>query len=1049
MNVGSNWKHVIRANYLQLTLVFAAFFLVVLAGCASIGNIMRRHLTEGLNDAMLAAEISVDALLSNGAVTLSNAAYTVRDMLERNASQGQVIAYLKEMTEKIRSERFGPSRYISLNGFIEGKLIDSLNLIHPGPDYIPQQRPWYDAAVRSEGDTIIHTEPYVDVRTGEVILSIVQNVRASSGESMGILMLDVDISWLKKYIDALHLVRGAYGMILTQNMVVVGHKHGEFVGRQLQDLDEDYAELPQLLLMRKAVRSARITDADGTASLASFLRMGNGWYLGVIIPLHDYYGYMYNTITLLVLMGVSLAACLGYLLLRLSAAKMRSDEENKSKSAFLARMSHEIRTPMNAVMGLSELGLRTDSLPLTGEYFAGIKQAGQNLLSIINDILDFSKIESGNLGITPAPYILASLLNDVVNIIRVRLSEKPLLFAANIQSSLPNNLIGDETRVRQVLLNILSNAAKYTFEGFIMFSATGERTGEDTIVLKLEVADSGIGIKPEDIKGLFGEFVRFDAKRNKGVEGTGLGLAITKKLCLAMGGDITVTSVYGEGSVFTAAIPQKFDGDSPVAVVDDVKEKSVLFCDERPLYVDSIHKTLEDLGVAVTTAADGEEFMDKLAEGAYRFALVSPTLAARARDFLNGAKTANAKADTTLILLAGLNEMPAFRDLPVIIMPAYAVSLANALNNETLIISPSKPGARFSAPSARVLLVDDILTNLVVAKGLLAPYMMTVDTCESGEESIALVRENEYDLVLMDHMMPGMDGIEATKAIRALGGGLEKLPIVALTANAVSGMHEMFLKRGMDDFISKPIDPAKLDAILRKWIPKEKQRTAVHREPAAPKESVLFELEGVDMKRGMAMASGSEENYRGVLKIYCRDVADRMEFLSVTCAEKDLKNFVVQVHALKSASTNIGATALAETAALLESAGKRGDLAFIWERVGVFRDGLTALVQNIETALSPAAPEISLSEPESAPLEEVVPLLTSLQESLAAEDVRRADDLIAELGELRLDTATAAVVSRVSDLLLLAEFEEAAQTIKSRTLSGGRAPQGFNQHFPK
>ncbi|MDR2528765.1 MAG: response regulator [Synergistaceae bacterium] len=1033
---GSNWKYLVKANYLQLTLVFAAFLVVVAAGCVSIGNIMRRHLTEGLNDAMLAAELSVDALLSNGAVTLSNATYIVRDMLEKGVDRGQVSAYLKNMTEKIRSDRFGPSRYIALNGFIGGELLDSLGLVTLGSDYVPQRRPWYDAAVRGEGDAIMYTEPYVDVRTGEVILSMVQNIRGYSGEPMGILMLDVDISWLRQYIDALHLVKGAYGMILTQNMVVVGHKQKELVGRQLQELDDDYAGLPQLLLTRKDVWSARVTDADGAASLASFLRMGNGWYLGVVIPLHDYYGYMYNTIALLALMGVFLAACLGYVLLRLSAAKMRSDEENKSKSAFLARMSHEIRTPMNAVMGLSELGLRTDSLPLTAEYFAGIKQAGQNLLSIINDILDFSKIESGNLGITPAPYILASLLNDVVNIIRVRLSEKPLLFAANIESSLPNNLIGDETRVRQVLLNMLSNAVKYTSEGFILFSAVGERSGEDSISLKFEVADSGIGIKPEDLKGLFGEFVRFDAKRNKGVEGTGLGLAITKKLCLAMGGDVSVTSVYGEGSVFTAVIPQKFDGNLPVAAVDDVREKSVLFYDDRPLYVESIHKTLKDLGVAVTTAANGEEFMEKLAGGVYRFALVPPALAARARDFLNAERRESAdraKRETSLILLAGLNEMPAFRDLPVIIMPAYAVSLANALNNETLIFAPSRPGARFSAPSARVLLVDDILTNLVVAKGLLVPYMMTVDTCESGEESIEMVRENEYDLVLMDHMMPGMDGIEATKAIRALGGALEKLPIVALTANAVSGMHEMFLKRGMDDFISKPIDPAKLDAILRKWVPKEKQRAAVQRKTVGVSEA-RFELEGVDTRRGMAMAGGSEENYRGVLEIYCRDVAERMDFLSVTRAEKDLKNFVIQVHSLKSASTNIGATALAETAALLESAGKRGDLAFIWERVDAFRNGLAALVENIGATLHKATPRPSAegaSEPASD--SEIASILISLRKALAAEDVRRADDLLADLGKRRLDAATAEIASRVSDLLLLAEFEEAAQVIKAKS----------------
>jgi signal transduction histidine kinase/CheY-like chemotaxis protein len=404
---------------------------------------------------------------------------------------------------------------------------------------------------------------------------------------------------------------------------------------------------------------------------------------------------------------------------------LQSENANKSKSRFLSTMSHEIRTPMNAVIGISELVLRENITPRVRDYITQIKQAGSGLLAIINDILDFSKIESGKMEIQPVKYMLSSLLNDVVTIIGIRLYEKSLEFKVDIDNSLPHLLLGDEIRIRQILLNLLSNAAKYTKEGFVKFKVSGEITGKETVNIKFSVSDSGIGIKEEDLKNVFGNFVRFDANKNRNIEGTGLGLAITYSLVKIMGGDVSATSVYGKGSTFTVVLPQKILDARPIA-----KNISTY---ENP---------------AVNTSAD---------------------------------------------------------------QPDFAVS--------------------FAAPDARILIVDDISINLFVAEGLLAPYRMQIDSCTSGEEAIALTEKNHYDLILMDHLMPGMNGIEAVAGIRAMEekrrekgqASQNRVPIAALTADAIVGMKEMFLENGFDDYISKPIEISTMNVLIKKWIPKEKQ----------------------------------------------------------------------------------------------------------------------------------------------------------------------------------------------------------------------------------
>ncbi|MBQ0042978.1 MAG: response regulator [Lachnospiraceae bacterium] len=392
-----------------------------------------------------------------------------------------------------------------------------------------------------------------------------------------------------------------------------------------------------------------------------------------------------------------------------------AQEASAAKSNFLANMSHEIRTPMNAIVGMSDILLRDEKLsPDVVSQLQNIKDAGDSLLGIINDILDFSKIEAGKYELIEDTYEIPSLIHEVSTVINVKLQEKNVQLKVTVDQNVPIKVIGDELRVRQILMNILGNALKFTQKGFIELSVRSERINEFEQKLMFDIRDTGIGIKKENLAAIFGEFTQVDTRKNRNAQGTGLGLAISKELAMMMNGDITVDSVYGEGSVFHVVIVQEYAGDKKVGLAG----------------------------------------ADALAKLEYQ----------------------------------------------------------HARNKDEFVIKPR--------PDKKVLIVDDTKMNLVVAKGLMKPYSLQLDTAVCGKEAIEKVIANDYDLVFMDHMMPEMDGVDTVHAIRALDGEKYKnLTIVALSANAIAGTKEMMIKEGMQDYLAKPIDRNELNAIIEKYLP--------------------------------------------------------------------------------------------------------------------------------------------------------------------------------------------------------------------------------------
>ncbi|MCL2873471.1 MAG: ATP-binding protein [Defluviitaleaceae bacterium] len=630
-----------------------------------------------------------------------------------------------------------------------------------------------------------------------------------------------------------------------------------------------------------------------------------------------------------------------------------AERASRAKSDFLARMSHEIRTPMNAILGMAELSLREELPDSAAKFVMTIKQAGVNLLDIINDILDFSKIESGQLDILPEEYMLSSLVNDTINVIKQRTLDSRLRLVVDVDCNMPSVIKGDAARIRQIILNLLSNAVKYTDKGHVSFSLSEEPIDENSLNLIIKVEDSGRGITKENIEMLFDEFARFDVKMNKNDEGTGLGLAITDNLIKAMNGKIHVESEYGKGSIFTVILPQLIANREKLAWVNDRENQNVLVFERREICIKSITRAMDDLGVKHKLVSSSSEFHDELTCNKYSFVFLASALHDSVKMHYG-----NMETDATIVLVAEFGEVVPVKNVNILTTPIFSIPLANILNgvsDEYTQTFNNKLEAGFAAPEAKVMIVDDIDTNLFIADRIMQPYNMEITLCSSGFDAIDAITSSRYDLIFMDHMMPEMDGIETTARIREMAGKdpyYAEVPIVALTANAVDGIKEIFMESGFNDFLSKPIDIIKLNTILEKWIPKEKQgrRQDKIQDPLSKTEATI-NIPGIDTDRGIFMTGGTVDNYLKTLTIYRSDGLDVIKKIKECLDDTNIPLFTTYFHALKSASASIGADAISAAAKVLEAAGLQMDIDFIQANSDKFLTDFEALLEKINEVL--------------------------------------------------------------------------------------------------
>jgi CheY-like chemotaxis protein/HPt (histidine-containing phosphotransfer) domain-containing protein/two-component sensor histidine kinase len=613
---------------------------------------------------------------------------------------------------------------------------------------------------------------------------------------------------------------------------------------------------------------------------------------------------------------------------------------------------------MNAVIGMAQMALREELPPAARDYINQIKSAGDSLLTIINDILDFSKIESGKMSINMAEYEPLSVVNDVANIIRTRIGNKNLELIVDFDPNIPYQIMGDSTRIKQIIMNLANNAVKFTKEGRVELKVGFERNSEHEILLKVSVSDTGIGIKEEDMGKLFQSFSQVDSKRNRNIEGTGLGLAISKQLVTLMNGKIGVESKYGEGSTFAFEVPQLLLKEAPsVTMKNDHEILAGIFTD-NPYILESLKHVFEQLGAKSKTILLVDQLEELEGSGAEFLFVDQPMFGTPVQQF------AENHPDITCVLMTGFQSQVeyAIPNLVVVTKPLFSLNVATILNHETFYrdFDPERNQSfDFIAPEAEILIVDDNEVNLTVAEGLIKPVQARVDTAMSGKEAIDKISVKHYDLIFMDHMMPELDGIETTHIIRRFHEEYNDVPIIALTANAMEETRSMFLVEGMNDFIAKPIEVKVISAKLRQWLPKDKiyhvseeeRKAAEEKAQETQNDSVLGQLQQTglfDVKKAVSML-GTEDLYWTVLQDYYSVIDKKSALISVFYDTMDWKNYTIEVHALKSASRQIGANALADLAAEMEKAGNEKNYGFIMEN----QKRLLHMYEGCKIALAP------------------------------------------------------------------------------------------------
>ena len=629
----------------------------------------------------------------------------------------------------------------------------------------------------------------------------------------------------------------------------------------------------------------------------------------------------------------------------LDKALLDANSANSAKSTFLDNMSHEIRTPMNSILGMNEMILREEDRPEIREYALTIQRAGRALLGIINDILDYSKIQDNQMEISSTHYDLSSLVNDMVNIGAEQARKKSLTFDVNIDKAIPRMLNGDEYHLRQVLLNILNNAVKFTEHGGVTLSLGYEKVDNATILLKCAIADTGIGIKEEDMEYIFKPFEHVSTARNIHSEGSGLGLTIVKSLLQLMHSDLKVESTYHKGSTFSFELPQTVTKWEPIGDYD------------RAFSASNLHHS------------------------AYREA--------------------------------------------------------------------------FQAPDARVLVVDDAEINLLVFANLLKKTRIKIDTAGGGAEMLQMVRMNPYDMIFLDHRMPGMDGIEAFHAMKNLPNNPNaETPVIAFTANAVLGARQMYLDEGFDDYIAKPVDTIRLEQLLLSYLPPAKIKTGDQMDLAAPEpvgasakapapeikervyepiapapvpepepepeeeESPYAHIPGIDYEAAVTNC-GAEETFVAALQIFYDTLDQKANDIEKFEKEKDIKNYTILVHALKSASRLVGALKLSADAKYLEDCGNAQNV----DEIAAKTPDLLSQYRGYKEVLAPifgkneddsSLPEISLDD-----LHEMYGLIKGFAQDF---DLDSIDKMIEEVKGYRIPDTEKEKFAKIKDCVTAADW---------------------------
>ena len=789
----------------------------------------------------------------------------------------------------------------------------------PPEGWLVEERQWYlDTMSSRSGWTI--SAPYFDEQTGLYCVTFAERVYdAQTGGYLGTFGIDF---FMDKLIDILggSYSDTGYAFLVDTEGVIINHPYGGY--QMTENNAVNVSELDYGQLKADGRSSITVRDYDGVRRILIAKRNEQSHFViyEAVGFFKIYAGLFVSELLILILLVI--CAVMVYRLLsdlirwqdnmnlRMQEAADTAIAAGKAKSRFLAQMSHEIRTPINAVLGMNEMILRESGDDAILGYASNIQTAGKTLLYLINSILDFSKIEEGKMEIIPVEYDTSSLINNLVVSISERAKEKGLKLTLDVDETLPSRLYGDDVRLSQVIMNILTNAVKYTERGEVRFSITGKAQEQGNIALSVSVKDTGIGIREEDIPRLFESFERLDEVRNHNIEGTGLGMSIVTRLLKMMGSELQVESVYGEGSIFSFTVQQKVMSDKPIG------------------------------------------------------------------NYLERLETSRHSGGREMLL----------------------------------------------AEKARILVVDDNEMNLKVAKNLLKLFDITPDLVSSGFEAIESAHKKTYHMILLDHMMPKMDGIETLAELKKEGLLNNGTVVIALTANAVNGAKEQYLAAGFDAYLSKPIDVSKLEEQLIRFLPPEicRFRESAQKdasdgsgaaEPpsgkASPDQEALDKLRarGYDIEAAMRYAAGDSGFFLELVRKFADSAEEGIRVMREDSERGDLHDYQIRAHSLKSTARQIGANALADLALAQETAAGSGNLSAVQAGAEELLQRYEATAGELDAAISGAGIEKPrLSDTET--LVSVSELVAALEEAAGALndfEAERAVEILKPLKHAAID----------------------------------------------
>jgi len=802
---------------------------MVVLSCIFTTGIVRTNLLRNAQSVLDYVESQIKSDLLEASTILDEFAQSIQSLIIRGDDAAKLTAFNTDISNHLILgnngiySTNGPYGYIEISP--EGSFFFNGIGWQPPDDWNPPERPWYKAAIKADRE-ITFTIPYADTVTGETVFTYSRCICDSNEKRIGVVAMDVRANYIgKRVVNTASLKGSNYGVLVSQDLTILGHPNPEYVGMKMDNPDITISGLVNKLVLEGEFSEVEWISWKGEEVIGFFRTLNNGWRLGLFLPKDLYYKPLYDMALTLSLLGFALASVLIIVLIRVDAAKNKSDTENKHKSVFLANMSHEIRTPMNAIIGMTTIGKSASDSFRKDYCLSKIEDASNHLLGVINDILDMSKIEANKFELAPVEFDLEKMLKRVVNVINFRIDEKHIKFSVHFDGSLPHMLIGDDQRIAQVITNLLGNAIKFTPEkGSVTLTVRLAGKGHDLCTLQFSVSDTGIGITPEQQEKIFNSFEQAESSTTRKYGGTGLGLAISKSIVEMMGGDIWVKSEPGKGSVFTFTIQLPRGTEQKRTLLSDeinLDNVRIMTVDDDPDILTYFLEIAQNFGIMCDVAISGEKALQLVDQkGGYHIYFIDWKMPG-----MDGIKLAHEiksrVTEQSIVIMISAVEWSVVADEAkaagvdkFLSKPLFPSTIAEVIN-ECLGVDKRQSERSQAADIAgifagrRIMLVEDVEINREIVQTLLEPTKLEIDCTGNGAEAVRMFVENpyKYDMIFMDIQMPEMDGYEATKRIRALDIPAAKtIPIVAMTANVFREDIDRCLEAGMNSHVGKPIN---------------------------------------------------------------------------------------------------------------------------------------------------------------------------------------------------------------------------------------------------